>query len=510
MKNYILFDLDGTLTDPKIGITTCVQYALKAFDIEEPDLDKLEPFIGPPLKDSFMEFYGFGEEQAETAVEKYRERFKDIGIFENVVYDGVPELLKDLKSKGMHLAVASSKPEVFVKRILEHFHIDSYFEVVVGSELDGTRVNKDEVVNEALNRLFKYKPIRREQVYMVGDRKFDVEGAKAMGIESVAVAYGYGDVEELKEAKADYIIRNVDELHNFLLRDIKEEESKPENRGTPTQKIWAIAYPFLMFMAVRLIAVNVFSTIIGTIATAFADKKSNAFIDWMIVYGDNGEIAYTGNIGTVITALSFIAGAVAILPRAKMLISRTYDDTKLSHLKREPWYIYVLAGCATVGIVIGLNLLFSLVGLSDMSASYKEVAQNQYSASFIVGIICYGLITPMAEELLFRGIIYNYLRRFVNIKLAIVISAFLFAGYHMNSVQGIYAFFVGCVMAYAYEYFGSFKVAVCMHMAANIIAYVITYTVLASTAFVSWPVCIIFLAIFLVSIEVMNKRKRIL
>ena len=127
MKKYLLFDLDGTLTDPKLGITTCVQYALKSFGVEETDLDKLEPFIGPPLKDSFMQFYGMSEEQAETAVAKYRERFQDIGLFENEVYAGVPQMLHTLQSKGLFLAVASSKPTVYVERILEHFKIRKYF-----------------------------------------------------------------------------------------------------------------------------------------------------------------------------------------------------------------------------------------------------------------------------------------------------------------------------------------------------------------------------------------------
>jgi len=190
MKSYLLFDLDGTLTDPKVGICTCVQYALKSFGIEEPDLDKLEPFIGPPLKDSFMQFYDMSEEQAESAIEKYRERFAETGLFENEVYAGIPQMLSDLKSVGMKLAVASSKPTVYVKRILEHFGIAKYFDAVVGSELDGTRVNKDEVVQEALRQLFGEQAYDKGKVYMIGDRHFDVEGAHALGIESVGVTYG--------------------------------------------------------------------------------------------------------------------------------------------------------------------------------------------------------------------------------------------------------------------------------------------------------------------------------
>lgn len=220
MKKYMLFDLDGTLTDPKIGITTCVQYALRAQGIEEPDLDKLEPFIGPPLKTSFMELYQLNENQVEQAIEKYRERFQEIGLFENKVYAGIPEMLRTLKSNGIHLAVASSKPTVFVQRILEHFHIEQYFEVVVGSELDGTRIEKEEVVQEVLAQLFGGKPKALEEVYMIGDRKFDIEGAKAMSVESIGVSYGYGGVQELKEAGADYIVRSVEELREFLFREI--------------------------------------------------------------------------------------------------------------------------------------------------------------------------------------------------------------------------------------------------------------------------------------------------
>ena len=142
MFQYCLFDLDGTLTDPREGITKSVQHALRYFGIEEPDLKKLEPFIGPPLKDSVMEYYGLSEEQAKKAIEVYRERFAPIGVLENQIFPGIPQLLKKLQKSGTHLAVASSKPAVFVHQILRHFDIEKYFEVIVGSELDGTRGSK--------------------------------------------------------------------------------------------------------------------------------------------------------------------------------------------------------------------------------------------------------------------------------------------------------------------------------------------------------------------------------
>lgn len=224
MYDYILFDLDGTLTDPKEGITGCVQYALHKLGIEEPDNDKLEPFIGPPLADSFREFYGFDEERVRQAVAYYRERFSSAGLFENEIYPGIGKMLANLQEAGCHLAVASSKPVVYVEKILEYFGILSYFEVVVGSELDGTRVKKEEVVEEALRQLLKgaekvrENPEKRPDVVMVGDRRFDIEGAKEYRIASIGVSYGYALEGELEKAGADMIVGTVGELQEILLK----------------------------------------------------------------------------------------------------------------------------------------------------------------------------------------------------------------------------------------------------------------------------------------------------
>ena len=150
MYQYILFDLDGTLTDPKVGITSCVQYSLHKMGIEEPDLDKLEPFIGPPLLDSYREYYGLNEEEARQAIEFYRERFSVKGLFENKVYPGIPELLQKLQENGRKLAIASSKPTVYVKQILTHFDIEKYFAVIVGSELDGRRTRRCRIASQLI------------------------------------------------------------------------------------------------------------------------------------------------------------------------------------------------------------------------------------------------------------------------------------------------------------------------------------------------------------------------
>ncbi len=222
MFQYCLFDLDGTLTDPKEGITKSVQHALKYFGIEEPDLDRLEPFIGPPLKDSFMEFYGLSEEQALKAVEVYRERFAPVGVLENEIIPGTGQMLAHAREKGIHLAVASSKPLVFVRQILRHFQIEEYFEVVVGSELDGTRGSKEEVVEEALRQLgiLEMDPADKKSLCaMIGDRKFDIQGAIAHGLTGIGVSFGYAGEGELSVAGADMVADTMEQLERILLGD---------------------------------------------------------------------------------------------------------------------------------------------------------------------------------------------------------------------------------------------------------------------------------------------------
>ena len=212
MKQYLLFDLDGTLTDPMVGITSSVQYALEKFGIHVRYLKELIPFIGPPLAESFQKFYGFSKEDAEKAIQYYREYYAPKGIFENEVYEGIPEMLAHLTEAGFTLLVATSKPTVFARKVLKHFGMEDYFSFVGGSELDGSRTKKAEVISYIL----KTCGIEAKEAIMIGDRRHDIEGGKACGLESVGVLYGYGTEQELTEAGADHIIRTVAELEDYL------------------------------------------------------------------------------------------------------------------------------------------------------------------------------------------------------------------------------------------------------------------------------------------------------
>lgn len=500
MKKYFLFDLDGTLTDPKVGITTCVQYALHSFGIEEPDLDKLEPFIGPPLKDSFMEFYGMDEKQAEEAVEKYRERFSDKGLFENEIYPGMARMLQILSGKGFRLAVASSKPTVFVEKILEHFGIRQYFKAVVGSELDGSRSSKDQVVKEALRQLFGDKPILCNEVYMIGDRRFDVEGARAMKVESVGVTYGYGGMEELREAHADYIVESVEELQEFLLRELCEVQPKGFMGA-----IGPMLFPFLLFVMLRQVVSN------GVMWLAVTVEPHVPPGLWQWLYyreAETGELGYTGNLGSIMQALSYAVAGIALFYTALPVMREAKKRMALSHLRREHPRNYIIALLTTAGAVLGLNLLFDLTGITNSSAAYQAVAESQLSASLAVGLICYGIVTPLAEELIFRGIVYNELKRSYRLPLAMVVSALLFGLYHMNLIQGGYGFIMGLLMVYLYEYFGSFLWPVLVHMLANSLAYVLGYTDVANSFIHSWPMAIVCGILAIAGIKLLDSDKR--
>lgn len=500
MKKYFLFDLDGTLTDPKEGITTCVQYALHSLGIEEPDLDRLESFIGPPLKDSFMEFYGMDEEQAQAAVKKYRERFNDKGLYENEIYPGIAPMLQMLSEKGFRLAVASSKPTVFVEKILEHFGIRQYFKVVVGSELDGSRTSKDQVVMEALRQLFGAKPILYHEVYMIGDRRFDVEGARAMKVESVGVTYGYGGMEELREAHADYIVESVEELREFLLRELCEVRPKGF-MGT----LGPMLFPFLLFLMIRQAA----SYGAMWLAVTVEPMVPQGLWQWLYYReAATGELGYTGNLGAVMSALSYGVAGLAMLPSARPVLREAKKRMALSHLRRERPRNYIIALLVSCCAVLGLNLLFDLTGIIDNSAAYQAVAAGQLSASLAVGLICYGIISPLAEELVFRGIVYNELKRSYRLPLAMLISALLFGLYHMNPVQGGYGFIMGLLLAYLYEYFGSFLWPVLVHMLANSLAYILSNTSLSTTVIRSWPAAIVCAAVTIVGIKLLDFDKK--
>ena len=215
MFTHIFFDLDGTLTDPAQGITNSFIHALKYFGREIPSYEELCNLIGPPLPYSFETILGFPKEKVMEAVAKYREYFATKGLYENSVYPGIPELLQTLKANGKHLVVATSKPEEYSIKIIDHFGLSKYFDFVCGSLMDESRSKKSEVIAYALQRC-GLSDSDKERVLMIGDRHHDIEGAKQNGLKSCGVLFGYGSRTELEDAGADYIVKDVMDLYKVI------------------------------------------------------------------------------------------------------------------------------------------------------------------------------------------------------------------------------------------------------------------------------------------------------
>ncbi len=529
MFQYVLFDLDGTLTDPKEGITKSVQFALRRQGIHEPDLDKLEPFIGPPLQDGFMEFYGMTEEEAAMACADYRKRFAPIGIFENKVYPGIGEMLGRLREAGMKLAVASSKPEPFVRQILDHFALAAYFDVVTGSLPDGTRSQKEEVVREALLRLQAAEerekgagaaggqageagadaaaahtvqadenaaaervPIGAQTCAMVGDRKFDIYGAKEFGLTAIGVSYGYAQKGELEAAGADFIAKSVRQLEKFLLDGRLPGKTKAGGEGqsadsggetegdriSPFLKTWNILFPFILYY----LGYNLCYMVIVTIVQIFSQTGEEAS-GWL--YGNSTALA------NLARACSMLTGAGILFPLFRKEKTKWRSRTGASFLT-----FGVLAATAALGV----NILFTLCGITSISHQYTQVQETQYQIPLLQGLVLYGFVSPLAEEMLFRGLIYNRMKKYFPVAAAGVISSILFGAYHGNVVQGAYGALLGALIAYSYEITGDFRIPVFVHGMANSIVFVLTYHREISAS-VGTPVnCAVFLIISVVSL----------
>lgn len=218
MYQNLLFDLDGTLTDSAEGITKCVQYGLRKLGIEEPDLQKLYVFIGPPLRDSYMKYYGLTRQQAEEGVEYYRERYTDTGIWENRVYDGMLELLQDLNAAGYRCGMATAKPEVFARRIADRYGLAAELCDISGCGLDGRTDKKSMVIANALEKWNVVTAAEKAQTVLIGDRREDVMAAHANGIPCLGAGWGFGSLEELEEAGVDGYIKTIADLREYFLK----------------------------------------------------------------------------------------------------------------------------------------------------------------------------------------------------------------------------------------------------------------------------------------------------
>lgn len=509
MSQVILFDLDGTLTDSGEGIIRSVQYALEKMGITGEKPENLRRFVGPPLKESFMNFYSMSEERAQEAVAYYRERYTKVGIFENSLYPQIPELLEVLRINDKILGVASSKPEVFVKQILKHFEIEQYFQVIVGSELDGTRSRKEEVIEEALARLGMQT--ERDKILMVGDKEHDVNGAKACGLQCIGVAYGYGTVEELQQAGAVYIAETVEDLgilaspndeetteHVESVRkdsrekrerksrvrkkkhpEKKEEAGEDDEQGTtvlaqgsmytegtegkrmhPLMHIWRIVYPLIIYYGVAVLVSTAFSVWF----LVRSKDETGSFQAAQVVGQAMDSSLYMTLITFVIAGILFFAFYRSDEKRRRAgFLGRGADFVWSPPVVWCSVVVLAMAGCQI------LNDLINIIGLNELFPSYSELADETMSGQPVwLLFLVIGVLAPVAEELLFRGLIFRRMKDWMKPGIAIFISALFFGAYHGNMVQFIYASLMGILMAVIYHRTGTLWTSILAHAVANL------------------------------------------
>ena len=471
MYRYILFDLDGTLSDPKVGICTSFQYALSKMGIDEPDIDKLEPVIGPPLKDSFMGLYNLNEEEAEQAKTYYRERYSDVGKFENEIYPGIPELLRDLKKKGRVVALASSKLTPYCEEILEHFGIREYFDYVVGSLLDGSRDQKEDIINEAIREMFEGEEPDYDEVVMIGDRKYDIEAALNVGITSIGVTYGYGSREELEEAGAGKIVNTVEGLRSLLLipmgfsapsaaaaaNEQKETASKaksPEELKAMSKEIskqsfantWGFAGPALMYW---LGSSAFFYGLVFLTGLLFKNKSEYPEVLTVILFG-----------------VAHLIACLFVLKDFKSVARHLKDKA----VKTPDFKLVVPAFVAEIVLAIGFGCSHR------MSRLAQESTEEAYIPSMVICLLVFGIMVPAASNFVFAGICYHRAAKFMKGTIPMVFTMVLCSFMERSTGVGASLAFMMGISIYIFDKSGRYLYSLVSMVAASLVMTYVQYT----------------------------------
>ncbi len=453
MWKTVLFDLDGTLTDSAEGITKSVQYALEKLGLEVPELSELNCFVGPPLHDMFMKYADLDAETADKGVALYRERYVQTGMFENHLYPWIVKLLDLLRKNGIKMGVASSKPEVYVKQILEYFNIAHFFKVIVGSELNGERVHKKDVLEEAIRRL--HMENKKDQIVLVGDTEFDIRGAYEVGIACIAVSYGYGDREKLEESNPIYIADSVSDIAECIL----SRQPKVKKESLPLQ-IWRIIYPILIHLGLSVLISSGWS-LVYTIYEMTVNKNFDVdLITTKLLSHNNSMLICISIISILIFSMLFRRDEwyrKELGLRSRLMAEDSFGIPRM-----------ILVGVFFILYSTFLNQMIAWSGIASLFTVYDQVAQSLFvKESMVISYISLGILAPIAEEFVFRGLVYRRIRDYVNVKWAIIITSLLFGLYHGNMVQFIFATLLGVALAAVYERYKTLWAPILAHMAVN-------------------------------------------
>ena len=394
---------------------------------------------------------------------------------------GKMSMFYSLKRRGFKMGTFSEESVADAMEILKKSGLSMFFSVVEGC-------NKKEKKNDAAKRALKKLADNSEKVFLIGNEELDVTLSERLGVESISVAEWEEAVFDMMEAHVDYIVRSVDELHEFLLREVRQDLGKIKG----VNRVWSLFYPVALFLLVRAL---VQFTAVGVKQFFAGNVSSNTNL-------------MSGNEVAIYSAISFMIAALVVGGIAGVIISYVKSCMKLKHLFGAGVSQYLTLVVSVVGYALGMNILLNLIFVGKNIGSYEQVASTQYSASIIVGLIAYGVCAPIAEEILFRGIVYGYLRSFFGTTIGIFVSGILFGVYHMNLVQGIYAFVMGCVFAFAYEYFCSFRVPVLLHIGVNSITYLLTNLVPDQSFLMNIPIMVTCLSFGVIGTVLLLKQQK--
>ena len=454
MKKLILFDLDGTLTDSGPGVCAAVAYTLQRMGYPEHASRDLLRFVGPPLVEELIAATGCSRKEAEAGTAYFHEAYDDKEIYNNSVYPGIPWMLRDLKQAGCILGIASSKPENMVVQVLEHFGLLQYFDFIAGAPADRVGgAEKAEVLEHVIQEAgFAFA---RNAVVLVGDRKYDVYGAGKCGVTCVGVTYGYGGRTELVESGADYVVDNVPELNGLLLQ---MAAAAPADTG-PAQmtrgmsvgaKIWDILFPVIYMLVGNIVA--------GIAAAAVL----------MLTTTPGNLDQLWSKAGPYTLAAMGVFNLFTIF-----FIGRIYrrDNFRFRDIYQQTWGgpRIALAMLMMVALSHILNTVIDISRLEHVFPGYSQSAAGVFeSVSLPVLTVYVGLLAPIAEELIFRGLLYRRLRAHLGIGWAIGISSALFGVFHGNMIPFLYGAALGIFLALLYERSGRILVPVLAHVFCNL------------------------------------------
>ena len=474
MWNTVLFDLDGTLTDSGEGITKSVQYALeKEFGMQVP-LSDLRCFVGPPLKEQFMSFAGVSEEEAVRAVERYRERYRPKGIYENYLYDGIKGVLRQLHEEHFTLALTSSKPTEFCRQILRMFNIDEYFTAVVGSDMDGRRTDKYELIEETIYELGMQD--LRDEIVMVGDRNYDCIGAAKAGIDCIGVTYGFGQRAELEAEWPACIVDSPIELRNVLIGQAGSGINGTGGssfRGEKSTKVTGYGIKPSVMPEDGSIFRCIFNCVVPVAFAYIVSSVLYVAIIW-------GMQMFLPRVEFDNMLLVVMTGVVDFILIPFLYIMYRRDEIKRkAHGRTERILNPNAFGAAAVLVVALFSIGFADTIQVPLGVLIHDEAGAEINASLFenvslgVQFISLCAIGPACEELIFRGLVYRRTRDYLGVWWAVLLSSIIFGVYHQNLTQGVFAFFFGIVLAAVYEHYGTIWAAIAAHAANNLYAVVL-------------------------------------